>query len=305
MFCASMGLFTSSDETAYRWMTFANAGVTIIPAALYHFTVVVLQTDKRHWQRVRFAWAVSAIFLVVTLSTKVLFDGLYHYSWGIYLKFRWPSFLFMGYFSAMTVMTLRAYWVEYRRSDRNTTKHRRAKAFLIALSIGYLGAIDFLPALGIPSYPMSSVPMICMLILVSQTIWRYRLVDITPAFAAREIIDTMSDALIVLDPDRVVRLVNQATCSLLGCHEQDLVGKRPVDGMPAYREFAEQLESIIGNGAVKNREVVYSPLSGDPRTLSLSASILRNPGGETAASDPRKRCNCSETCSTGRMTHSS
>jgi PAS domain S-box-containing protein len=283
MFCASMALFLSSEDTAYRWMTFANAGVTIIPAALYHFTVVVMQTDKRHWQRVRFAWAVSAIFLAVTLMTNALFDGFYHYSWGVYLKFRWPSFLFMGYFFAMTVMTLRAYWVEYRRSDRNTTKHRRAKAFLIALSIGYLGAIDFLPALGIPSYPMSSVPMICMLILVSRAIWRYRLVDITPAFAAKEIIDTMNDALIVLDPDRVVRLVNQATCSLLGCREQDLIGKRPVDGMPACREFADQLESIIGMGPVRNREVVLCPRGGAPRTLSLSASIMQSPGGETTA----------------------
>jgi PAS domain S-box-containing protein len=283
MFCASMALFMSSEVMAYRWMKFANAGVTMIPAALYHFTVVVLQTDKKHRWRVRFAWAISAVFLVVTLSTNILFDGFYHYSWGIYVKFRWPSFLFMGYFFAMTVMTLGAYWVQYRSPDRNTTKHRRAKAFLVALGIGYLGALDFLPAIGVPYYPLSSVPMICMLILVSRTIWQYRLVDITPAFAAKEIIDTMNDGLIVLDPDRVVRLVNQATCGLLGCREQDLIGKRPVDGMPACRAFADELESIIGKGTVRNREVAYHPRGGFPRTLSLSASSMLNRGGETAA----------------------
>ena len=284
MFCASVALFLSSEEMAYRWMTFANGGVTMMPAALYHFTVVVMQTDDRNRQRIGLAWAISAVFLAVTLLTDVLFDGLNHYSWGIFLKFRWPSFLFMGYFSAMTVMTLREYWIVYRNSDRNTTRHRRAKAFLVAFGIGYLGALDFLPALGVPYYPLSSVPMICMLVLVSRTIWLHRLVDITPEFAAREIIDTMNDALIVMDLEGVVRLVNQETCSLLGCREQDLIGRRPVDGMTACRQFAEKLESSVGKGAVRNVEAECDLPNGHSRTLDLSASLMRNHRGEPVAS---------------------
>jgi PAS domain S-box-containing protein len=278
MFCVSVALFQSSETRAYLWMTFANAGVTLIPAALYHFTVVVMRANRG--RLVRLAWAVSAVFLAVTLLTDVLFDGLYHYSWGIFLKFRWPSFLFMGYFFLMTVMTLGEYWAVYRRSDRNTTRHRRAKAFLIAFSIGYVGSFDFLPALGVPYYPLSSVPMICMLVLVSRAIRQHRLEDITPAFAAREIIDTMNDALNVVDNDRVVRLVNQATCILLGCREQDLIGRRPLDGMSGCRQLAEQLESIIGTGAVRNSEVECGRQDGMFRTFNLSASIIRNRRGE-------------------------
>jgi PAS domain S-box-containing protein len=283
LFSASQALFIPSEELSYKWMKFANAGVTMIPASLYHFTVVVLDAKKRYRWRVWFAWAISTLFLAVSLLTDVLFDGFYHYSWGIFLKFRPPAFLFMLYFFAMTIDTLRLYWREYRKSDPNTTKHRRARAFLIALGIGYLGTLDFLPALGVPYYPLSSLPMICMLVLVSRAIWRYRLVDITPAFAAREIIETMNDALIVLDPDKVVRLVNRATCSLLGYREQDLIGKRPVDGMAACRSFAEQLESLMGDETVKNRETTYCPQGGVHRTLSVSASIMRNQDGEPVA----------------------
>jgi PAS domain S-box-containing protein len=285
MFCVSVALFLSlsSEEKAYQWMTIANGGVAMIPAALYHFTVVVMQTDNRNRQFIRFAWAVSSVFLVVTLLTDVLFAGLYHYSWGIFVRFRWPSFLFMGYFMAMSVMTLREYWVVYRSSDRNTTRHRRAKAFLIAFSIGYLGALDFLPALGVPYYPLSSIPMICMLVLVSRTIWQHRLVDITPAFAAREIIDTMNEALIVLDLEGVVRLVNQETCSLLGCREKDLIGRRPVDGMTTCRQFAEQLETIAGKGAARNVEAECGPHNGGYRTFNLSASLMKNHRGEPVA----------------------
>jgi PAS domain S-box-containing protein len=244
---------------------------------------VVLGLEKGKRKRVWFAWLVSTLFLAISLLTNVLFDRFYHYSWGIFLKFRWPAFLFVFYFFVMTVDTLRLYWLEYRKSDRNTTKHRRAREFLIAFSIGYLGMLDFLPALGVPYYPLSSVPMICMLILVSRAIWRYRLVDITPAFAAPEIIDTMNDALIVIDSEGVVRLVNQATCSLLDCQEQDLVGRRPVDGMARCRQFAEQLESIAGKGAVRNVEAECGPLNGVFRTFNVSASIMRNRSGEAVA----------------------
>ena len=283
LFSASLALFMSTEQLAFHWMKFANAGVTMIPASLYHFTVVVLEAEKKHRRSVWFAWCVSTLFLVASLLTNVLFDGFYHYSWGIFVKFRRPAVLFMLYFFVMSVSTLRLYWVEYRRPDRNKTKQRRAQAFLIAFGIGYLGTLDFLPAIGVPYYPLSSVPMICMLILVARAIWRYRLVDITPAFAAREIIDTMNDGLIVLDADKVVRLVNQATCSLLGYREEDLIGKRPADGMAACGKLAEQLESIIGDSTVRNREVDCRTNGNESRTLSLSTSVMRNPAGERVA----------------------
>ena len=283
LFSASIALFLSSEDAAYQWMKLANAGVTIIPIALYHFTVVVLEKEKKYQRRLWFGWIASAIFLAASVFTDVLFGGFHHYSWGIFLKFRPPALLFVVYFFAMTVGTLRLYWQEYRKSDRNTTKHRRAKEFVIALGIGYLGTLDFLPAFGVPYYPLSSVPIICMLILISRAIWRYRLVDITPAFAAKEIIDTMNDALIVLDRDGVVRVVNRAACALLGSEEQALVGKRPADCAATCREFAEKFGSIAGSGTVRNLEVTCRPRDDAERTFNVSTSIMLNPGGERIA----------------------
>src|SRR5512143_3086723 len=126
-------------------MTFANAGVAMIPASLYHFTVVVLQAEARHKLQVRTAWTLSTLFLIASVTTDILFDGFYHYSWGIFVRLRWPAYLFMVYFAAMMVATLRTYWNEYRRSDRHTSRHERARAFLVAFGIGYLGSFDFLP----------------------------------------------------------------------------------------------------------------------------------------------------------------
>ncbi len=283
LFPVSAALLMRSETDAFLLMKFANAGVTLIPATLYHFTVVVLQKEDLRKVRVRAAWAVSCFFLGMTLFSDVLFGGLYHYSWGIYLKFRPAALSFFLYFLAMTFETLRLYWIEYRQPGTDATRHGRAKAFLIAFSIGYLGTLDFLPALGVPYYPLSSVPMICMLALISRAIWQYRLVDITPAFAAREIIDTMNDALIVLDTGGIVRVVNRATCALVGRAERELVGRSPAGGMATSLTFALSLEAAAGRDPLQDFEVTCDMPDGSPRTVSLSTSIMRNPAGERVA----------------------
>lgn len=283
LFSFSMTWLAASEQIAFWWLKVAHIGVTMLPAALYHFTVVVLRSDQQKRRRIRIVWAISTVFMALSLFTNVLFETFYHYSWGIFVKYRWSSLPFLAYFMVMTISILRRYWVEYKKSVPNTTKQRRAKEFLAAFSIGYLGALDFLPAVGISFYPLGSLPMFFFVILVGRAIWRYRLVDITPAFAARQIIDTMNDALIVLDPEGVIRLVNDATCSLFGYEERDLVGKRPGRGMSSSRDFAAQLEALIGSNTVRNREVVFQSAESERLTLSLSTSIMRNPAGEPLA----------------------
>jgi PAS domain S-box-containing protein len=279
----SMTWLVASEQLALWWAKAAHVGVTMIPATLYHFTVVVLGTGHRRRKLVRVAWGFSAFFLATALLTDALFDSFYHYPWGIFPKYRWYALPFLLYFLVMTIIILRMYWVEYRAAESRTTRQRRAKAFLAAFSIGYLGALDFLPAFGVPYYPVGSLPMFGLVILVAHAIWKYRLVDITPAFAAHQIIDTMNDALIVLDPEGVVRLVNQATCSLFGCGESELVGRRLADALAGSREFAEQLEAIAGSGAVRSREVAYLLPWNGRMTLSVSASIMRSRDGEPQA----------------------
>jgi PAS domain S-box-containing protein len=283
MLFAGIALLLRSEEATYRWMTLANMGVAAIPASLFHFTVVVLQAEERYRRAVRAVWAVSSVFLAASLFRDVLFAGFYHYSWGIFVKLRWPSYVFMVYFLLMMAATLGMYWTEYRRQGRNTTRGQRARSFLVAFSIGYFGSLDFLPAVGISYYPLSSVFMTSMLILLSRAIWRYRLVDITPAFAAQEVLENMRDALIVLDSDKVVRLVNRAACSMLGATEQDLVGRRPLDGMTDCRELAERLEGVTVSDLVHDVEVRCRSREGTDRLFSLSTSIMRDAAGAAIA----------------------
>src|SRR5438132_28058 len=57
--------------------------------------------------------------------------------------------------------------------------------------------------------------------LAARAIARYRLVDVTVALAAPQILQTMADVLIVLDVEGIVRVVNRAACEVFGRGEDD------------------------------------------------------------------------------------
>jgi len=107
-----------------------------------------------------------------------------------------------------------------------------------------------------------------------------RLITITPAFAARQIIDTMSDALIVLDREGIIRLVNQTACAMFGLSEENLVGKLPSRAMDSNQTFAGVLEALIQGELVSTLEMeFFRPEEHGTGFLSMSASIMRDPSG--------------------------
>ncbi|HEX6768233.1 MAG TPA: ATP-binding protein, partial [Candidatus Binatia bacterium] len=78
-----------------------------------------------------------------------------------------------------------------------------------------IGSVDYLAVLGVPLYPFGYVPVLGFILLANRTIRRYRLVNITPEFAAKEIIDAMDDGVVVLDGCGIVRVCNKAALTML------------------------------------------------------------------------------------------
>jgi PAS domain S-box-containing protein len=95
------------------------------------------------------------------------------------------------------------------------------------------------------------------------------------------IIGSMNDTLIVVDPDAKIRSVNRATCELLGYAEDQLVGKE-IDIIVAGEEKlfeAKTIESLPGRGTLVNYEVNYVTSIGKQIPMLLSAAILRDKEG--------------------------
>jgi PAS domain S-box-containing protein len=272
---------------AMWWAKVGYVGVVCIPAAVYHFSSLILLDYEKVRKRILVAWMLSACFITLILTTNIVVGSLEHHPWGYYPRLGVANIPFVLYFFIVSVITLRSFAVEYANAVQGTSQKMRARILLIAMTAGYFSSFDFIASFGVPWYPYGYLAVFLFIVISARSISRYRFMAITPAFAARQIIDTMSDALIVLDPDGVVRLVNPATCHLFSCRSQDLVGKRPINSSMAKSiGFAERLESISRSGTVRNSEIVYEPeLPGSSRhILNLSISTMRNPLGEPLAS---------------------
>jgi len=271
MYCAT------DPRVALWWARAGHVGILLIPAAVYHFTVSVLRITQRCRRVVVLAWGLGAAFVALMLGAEAIVIGVHREWWGYYTRYDLLNLPFLLLFFGMMVASLRHYWVAYRKASPGSRYRRRARLFLIAIGIGYVGSVDYLAAYGVALYPFGYLPILGFVVLAARAIRRYRLVDITPAFAASQIVETMNDALIVLDQEGLVKVINQEASRLLGYREDELVGKPSSVALNGALS-PSQLEGVLRTGGdIRNRETTYYPKTGGSRILSFSASVMRDP----------------------------
>lgn len=276
-----------NDRAAYLWTKAHQSSVYLIPAALYHFAVSVMgrEAQRRRW--VALAWAASGAFVVIALTSDWLAGPLHYYAWGYYVRYGWHNLGFLLYFCVMLFAALRQYWQTMRQSQPGTLAQQRARFLLMAFSIGYLGSVDYLPAYSVPLYPIGFGPVLAFVGLAAWSIRRYHLADITPAFAANQILQTMGDALLVLDRDGLVCLANRAAGELFGLDVQRLAAGRAA---PTLGQVLPGLnwQTISQATAVRAHELIFSQPANShgpaaDRTLSLTVSMMPDITGQPEA----------------------
>jgi len=265
------GIYSAPNEQAALWWTKVQAMVVVfIPALVYIFTLAVIKQFREYWAYAYIVFVTSCVACSSIPWSNMFVVGVHHYPWGYYAKYGPLSIPFLLFFFTMMAASLRLFWTEYQGAT--SQKHRnRLRAFLVAFVIAYAGSVDFIAAYGIPVYPFGYLPIFGFVMLAAVTIWRYRLEDITPAFVARQILKTMADALLVLDRDGIVRLVNPATCRLLGYSEDDLLGK-PLWAMGGDFLPREKLQKALRIGVVQRHKTPFTDSTG--QSMLLDVSIL-------------------------------
>jgi diguanylate cyclase (GGDEF)-like protein/PAS domain S-box-containing protein len=270
MYCAT------DERIALLWAKTAFVGVSFIPSTLYHFSIVVLRAYRRRKVLVWTGWATSILFSVLSFTSTALVDGLYQYRWGYYPKAGRLSVPFLTFFFGLLILSFLEYILSYRNASPGTQK-LRASSLMTAYTVGYLGCLDYVAWYGIPLYPFGYLPIFAFLALLVRTIKRHRLVDITPSFAAREIVATMPDPLIVCDAEGKIRVVNPAACSIFGYTESELLGGSLTCLVEPGSENANRLCDLIQRGKSWDQEMVFRTKSGQSVDISLSISNLQSP----------------------------
>ena len=284
LFCAMIGLvgvwfigfmgmlLAVRASTAELWGRFALAGISLLPATMYEFTATALRLPANRRPILRVLWVLSFAFLVVSLFSHGIIGSMARHPWGWYPVAGRVALLFVILFLGALFAHLVEGFAEYRRSA-DAKRKRRVARLMLGFIVVYAAAVDFIPMFGVERQPVGYVPVVAFMLIAWGSIRRHRFQPITAARAAREILETMADALFVLDADGRIRVVNGAVTTLLGFHESELLG-RSIDTLEPVDEDAtisRTLAEITRRGPIRDQERIFRDRGG--RHIDVSVSI--------------------------------
>ena len=273
-------------EAALWWAKAAYLGVPFIPSAIFSFTVTVLNTYRRDKRILWVGWIVSLVFSILAIRTNLLISEVYHYWWGYYSLYGVLGVPFAVFTVALMSLSLFLCLRELHKTPLHRTgKRQRLKIVAIAHLISGVACVDFLPKYHLAVYPFAFLGVLGIITLFVIATWRYQLVNLTPAFAAQKIIDTMAEALLVLDYEGMITRINHASLKLLGYKEEELIDQpihkilteRPNGGRNGLGDgFAE----LISGDSIRNEERYYRGKDGRTIPVHFSSSVMHDRFGK-------------------------
>lgn len=277
-------MYASSDaDSAYWWAKIGYIGITLIPAAAFEFSTLMMQDLQKVKKTCQTLWATSFLFLVVILASDFQFGSMYRYDWGFYPRYHITSIPFVLYFSATVVAVLGRYMQGYRAARPGSLQWNQGRLMLLAYLVSMVGTFDFLPSFGIATYPIGFGAIIIFTLILYYSISRYRFIAITPSFAVDSIIQIMDDGLLVLDNEGIIRVANSSLTRLLRAGEKPLIGMKPSEVATGAGEFGARLETLLLQRELRNVEIDYQDEGAASRTFSLASSFMLDQHGERLA----------------------
>ncbi|HML04158.1 MAG TPA: histidine kinase dimerization/phosphoacceptor domain -containing protein, partial [Methanobacterium sp.] len=175
--------------------------------------------------------------------------------------------------------------IAYYLKSKNL-KRKQAKYVFAGLYMPLLISLvsDFiLPSASIRVPEMTMTMMTVGIGIISYGIWKYRLPALTAAVAADKIVSTMSNFLLLLDTDKNIINVNQATRNLLGYEDLELIGKSAEIIFPdeeGKKALFDVDHGLINKGVIANKETHFKAKNGVIIPVFLSISLIQSEKGE-------------------------
>jgi diguanylate cyclase (GGDEF)-like protein/PAS domain S-box-containing protein len=266
---------THEPGVALTWVKVSMLGTVFVPVGV--FVHAAMGSSKLRLLRLftLAGCAFSAVLAVLVIETELVLDHAHHYAWGYYPVYGPLGPALIAYYAAFFL----GGGILYRAGQRATKSvihQRRMKVRLAALVVAIPATIDFLATMHVAVYPCGYAFIMGYIALSTFNVWRHRLVDITPALAARQIIDTMAEGLLVFDRDGVVRVANEAS-------ETTMRSTRSVVGMSCAevdRLWIEgTLAPLLDPEENARGELTFERPAHGSGTVAVSSSKLRDARG--------------------------
>lgn len=282
LFCFSWMYSALTEPVAFAWSRAAYWGVVFLPAAFYQFASLSTGRYSFKRRRIRTAWFLSGVSLLFIINTDVLFATLQKHSWGYYPEYSISGAMLALIYIAIMLLVLKNLWSEYKKTSPDSVEAKRTLAYFVSFACGFPAAIDFLPAFGLALPPVGYLPIVLFIILTFRTIRKYRFVEISSVFATGQIMDSMTDALLILDNEGRIRLANRAAATLFQRSVDDLFGQ-PFHELPGIDSITITAQDLMSDAGIPAQEFEFFDVQNKRLVFSLSTSPIKDRTGQTAS----------------------
>jgi diguanylate cyclase (GGDEF)-like protein/PAS domain S-box-containing protein len=301
IFCLSLSMWAfgyivchlAPDEARY-WVGYkiASIGWCIGSATLLHFFILLTarSTIARKWWLSIILYAPGAFFFYENLKDPFVAASVIRTNLGWVETTRPLDLLGGAFFSYMVGcvtagLILLGVWM--RRSKLPLEK-KQAKILMASAVCAFALMMFFetaLPELGIRLPIISPIFVLVWISGIAYAVFRLGLMRITPAAAAEEILNTMSDALVITDAEGRIMTANRAALDLFDRSAQSLIGGPLGELLPGEKLLhGRSLMSKLPGGAVRDEEILFENSKGKMLTLSFSATGIKDRGGKMIGS---------------------
>ncbi len=276
-------------EACWFWYRLSSIGWCNFAGIALHFFIVLTKRESL----LRGRWIYAVLYLPGLAFTAVAFTGnllildFYYHDGSWYEVMKPPTpvgIAFTLYYLGYVLFGIYLAWRWGRDSDHPRVR-RQSRIIVISTAAGFTLASSvnvFLPLLGIQAVPAIGVSFgMAWLAGVWYSIWKYRLMGISPAAAANEIISKIQDIVALLDADGNIIRINRRMEKLLGFSEGDLAG-RPLGEIVGERDLFESLfPGILADAYAENGiEVGFRTRNGGTIPVYLLGAAMRDNAGE-------------------------
>jgi diguanylate cyclase (GGDEF)-like protein/PAS domain S-box-containing protein len=220
--CFAMMYSAADAAAALNWARRGYFFGALLPAAVFLFATAITDRRRQYAPMALFFWLACAAVGATGLFTSLLIPSVRRVSWGYYPVGPPQGGLIVVFFATILFASIHLFWRSYRAAEGSARE--RAGALLLAFVLGSMGMFDVLPSAGIELQPIGYVAALAFVIVAATAVWRFEVSDITPEFAAGQILDTMKSAVIVSDMQGKIRVVNRGAERLLGYASKQLKG---------------------------------------------------------------------------------
>ena len=273
---ASFGImYLAADaSTALLWARVAHIAVPFLPVSIYLYFTVGL---RRYHRDKLLVWAFVVVALASAgsaLATQYLVAGVQRHWWGFYLTYGPAGPYLVGYFWLVLVLSINGLRTRLRETPKGSIFRRRIALSCLAGTLAAVASVDFLAAFGVPVYPFGYVAVLAFLAVILVMHREHRIVYLTPAVAADQILATMQGAVLVTSAEGAVEMSNRAAAELLGCSEMELLEASLDDIFVSETEWRAVLRDCLAGGKVRDLETSWRPRREGSVEVSVSASLL-------------------------------